>query len=198
MLRRKRFENPLVHDEDGKHVSNPEEVYKTIKDYFKRHFYEESIESLPTFTVQQKNLDKPIRTEEVRQATLKVNNGRAARPDRISTKLVKYAPAGVHVFIQKLSNHVLKNHKVLDIGRGSLCPLRKSGKPKGPVKNLGAVILLSMLRKIISIILLKRVKLKYEDYISQSQSAYRSKCSTCNVVGVSPSVDNYKNSENKN
>ena len=101
------------------------------------------------------------------------------------------------MFIQELLNPVLENHKVLDIVRGSLCPLRKSGKPKGPVKNLRPVILLAMLRKIISIILMKRVKLKYEDHISQSQSAYRSNCSTSDAVGMGPLLDNCKNSERR-
>ena len=32
MLNRKRFENPFVHNKDGKYISNPEEVYK-IKKY---------------------------------------------------------------------------------------------------------------------------------------------------------------------
>ena len=73
VLNCKRFERTFVHDENGKHVSNPEEVYKRIKDHFKRHFCEESIEPLPPFTGQQKNLDKPITTEEVKQANLKLN-----------------------------------------------------------------------------------------------------------------------------
>ena len=47
MLNRKRFKNLFVHDKIENYVSNPEEVYKIIKDHFKRHFYEESIESLP-------------------------------------------------------------------------------------------------------------------------------------------------------
>ena len=56
-----------------------------------------------------KTLDKPITTE-VSWATLKLNNNRAAGPDRILVKLVKYAPAEVHVFIQELLNHVLEYH----------------------------------------------------------------------------------------
>ena len=50
MLNPKRFENPFVHNKNGEHVSNPEEVHKIIKDHFKCHFYEENIESLPPFT----------------------------------------------------------------------------------------------------------------------------------------------------
>ena len=118
----------------------------------------------------------------MRQATLKLNNNSAAGPDRISTELIKYAPVEFHVFIQELLNHVLENHQMLDIGRGSLCPSYKPGKPKGPVKNLRPVILSNLPRKTISIILMKRLKTKYKDYLCQSQSAYRSNRSTSDVV----------------
>ena len=47
MLNRKRFENPYVHDKNGKHVSNSEEVYKIMKDHFKCNFYKESIIHCP-------------------------------------------------------------------------------------------------------------------------------------------------------
>ena len=54
-LNRKRFENPFVHDENEKHLSNPEEYCKIIKDHFKRHFYKESIKSLPCLLESRKN-----------------------------------------------------------------------------------------------------------------------------------------------
>lgn len=50
------------------------------------------------------------------------------------------------------------------------------------LKNLGPVILLTILRKIVSIIRLKRVKPKYEDYLSQSQSACRSNRRLSDIV----------------
>ena len=83
-----KIKKPFVHDKNEKNVSNSEEVYKIIKDHFKRQFYEESIESLPLFTGQQKKLYKPVTIAEVRQAILKLNNNRAAGPDRISADLV--------------------------------------------------------------------------------------------------------------
>ena len=118
----------------------------------------------------------------MRQATLKLNNNRAAGLYRISAEFVKYTSVEVYVFFLELLNLVLENHQMLNIGRGSLCLLYKSRKPKGPVKNLRLVILLTILRKIISTILLKRVKRKYEDYISQSQSAYISNRNISDVV----------------
>ena len=56
MLNRKRFKNPFVYDKIENYVSNPEEVYKIIKDHFKRRFYEESTESLPRLLGSNKTL----------------------------------------------------------------------------------------------------------------------------------------------
>ena len=123
----------------------------------------ESAESLPTFSAQQKNLNKVITAGEVRQATLKFNNSRDAGPAGLSAEFVKYAPVKVHaVFIQELLNNVFEYHQMLDIGRRSLCPLYKPGKPTG------LVFFLTMLRKcpVQSIILLKSVKQKYITYLN--------------------------------
>ena len=182
LMNRKSFENPFVHDEKGKHVSNPTEIYKIVHDHFEKHFYDKDEQQIQPFTGEPKCLDNPITTEEVSQAIAKLNNNRAAGPDRISAELMKYAPTEVHIFISNLLNHVLESHQDLDVGSGLLCSLCKPGKPKGPVKNLRPVILLTMLRKILSIILLKRIKPAYEDYISPSQSAYRTNRSTSDVV----------------
>ena len=55
-----RFENPFVHDRNGKHASNPGEGYKIIKDHFKPHFYEQSIESLHSLLGRRKNSVKQL------------------------------------------------------------------------------------------------------------------------------------------
>ena len=77
MLKRKNFENPFVHEKNGKHVLKPEELCKIIKDHIKCHLCEESIEFLPPFTGKQKNLDKPVTAEEVR-----LNSSWTAGPER--------------------------------------------------------------------------------------------------------------------
>lgn len=130
----------------------------------------ESAESLPTFSAQQKNLNKVITAGEVRQATLKFNSSRDAGPAGISAEFVKYAPAKVHaVFIQELLNNVFEYHQMLDIGRRSLCPLYKPGKPTG------LVFFLTMLRKCPVHHPTEKCAAKIY-YISKSQSASRSNC----------------------
>ena len=38
MLNRKKFENPYIYDNKGKIITNPTEIYKTVKNHFKQHF----------------------------------------------------------------------------------------------------------------------------------------------------------------
>ena len=45
-LNRKKFENPFVHDKDGKNITNPNEIYRTVRNHFKNHFYDENVEKV--------------------------------------------------------------------------------------------------------------------------------------------------------
>ena len=65
---------------------------------------------------------------------------------------------------------------------GILVPLQKPNKEKGPPINLRPVILLPILRKILSNILLSRANEKIDDFLSHSQSAYRSSRRTSDIV----------------
>ena len=133
MLNCKSFENTYEYGKNGSQVSNSEEIYKIIKDHWKYNFYEESINYNPRL-LGSSNLDKWI-TIEVRQATLNFTKNRAAGPDRISAEFIKYAHIEVHVFTNELLNYGLENHNMLDISRGSLCPLYKPGKFCVPHKD---------------------------------------------------------------
>ena len=42
MLKRKNFENPYVHDENGKNVTNPIDIYKHIKQHFEKQFIDQN------------------------------------------------------------------------------------------------------------------------------------------------------------
>ena len=181
-LNRKKFENPFVHDKDGKNITNPNEIYRTVSNHFKNHFYDENVKKVSPFVGEPKTLRTAITVGEVTRAIKKLNNNRAAGPDGISAELVKHTPTEVHEFIRNILNDVLENHHELDFGRGILVALQKTGKAKGPVKNLRPVILLLIIRKMLSNITLERIKPNYERYISKSQSAYRSNRSTGDVV----------------
>ena len=40
-IERKPYENPIVHDKEGKCVTQPQELYKIVQDHFKTAFFKE-------------------------------------------------------------------------------------------------------------------------------------------------------------
>ena len=182
MLKRKKFENPFVHDEQGKRITNPEAIYNTVREHFKQHFYNEQHTAVDAFVGNPSKLNKPITIDEVKQAIKRLNNNRASDHDGITAELIKYASEELHEFICETLNDVLENHHVFDLGTGILVALQKPKKLKGPVKNLRPVILLLIIRKILSNITYHRIKPQYEKYISPGQCAYRPNRSTADAV----------------
>ena len=60
--------------------------------------------------------------------------------------------------------------------------LQKPGKPKGPTSNLRPIILLSVLRKILAVCIMKRINSRLDSAIPISQAAYRKNRSTTEHV----------------
>ena len=60
--------------------------------------------------------------------------------------------------------------------------VRKPGKPTGPLTSLRPIVLLSVLRKTLSLIVLSRIAPKVDEYLSSSQSGFRRGRSTADVV----------------
>ena len=71
-----------------------------------------------------------------------------------------------------------------EITHGILRALQKPGKPKGPTSNLRPIILLSVLRKILAVCIMKRINSRLDSAIPISQAAYRKNRSTIERVFV--------------
>jgi len=80
-------------------------------------------------------------------------------------------------------NDMFATH-VLDpmIGAGTLIPLPKPGKPAGPPTSLRPIVLLTTMRKTLSLITLQRINGYVQEYLSANQSGFRQKRSTADVV----------------
>ena len=76
MLSRKKFENPYIHDNNGRHIVNPQHIYKTIKDHFQSQFKDDTIQTVEPFERQPQKLDFPITKEEVMSSIKKLHNNR--------------------------------------------------------------------------------------------------------------------------
>ena len=96
--------------------------------------------------------------------------------------MIKYGPEELHQKITTILNNCVSNNIDIKTGFGLLAPLQKPGKTRGPVINLRPVILLPIIRKILSNVVLSRIKPKVDEYLSLSQSAYREKRSTDDIV----------------
>ena len=69
-----------------------------------------------------------------------------------------------------------------DIGAGTLIPFQKPGKPQGPLSNLRSVVLLNGIRKLLSLILLKRFSPYTNSYIPATQAGFRKGRSCTDII----------------
>ena len=118
----------------------------------------------------------------LRRQLKKLKNKRAGT-DQLKPEQLKKGPSTMYEEIAKIFNIMAKTGKhPREIKTGVLVPLQKPGKPKGPVKNLRPIILLSVLRKILAICMLERINDKIDDNIPNIQAAYRGGQNTIELV----------------
>ncbi|GFS06482.1 RxLR effector candidate protein [Elysia marginata] len=127
-LNRKRYENPKVHDNDGKQVSNPSQIQPIIANQFR----DDKIHGIEPYFGQPRKLKSPITEKEVRASINNLNNGRAPGSDNINGEFLKFVPHLIDNKIAKILNQTFERHEVLNINKGLLIALPKPGKPKGP------------------------------------------------------------------
>ena len=182
-VERKPYENPIVHDKEKKCVTDPQQIYEIVKEYFKGQFSKEDIEPIVRFVGEARSLRRPISKQEVIKALQKMANNKAAGQDNISVEMLKYAPDIVFEKIAQFLNNIFELHTDITTGTSVLVPLQKPPpKAKGPVKNLRPINLLLVIRKILSKIALERSGKQIGEHLSPSQSAYREGRATTDIV----------------
>ena len=116
----------------------------------------------------------PFTAEEIKSIVKRLGNDKAAGPDKIQAEFLKYAPQSIHQEIANIFNITAETGDVPKaLIHGLLCPLQKPGKKKGPPENLRPIILLSILRKILTISLLDRTWNRLAERIPKTQAAYQ-------------------------
>ena len=102
-------------------------------------------------------MNKPFAKEEIEEAAKSMKNNKSSGIDNIKAELIKNAPSNVHQLIADSYNKTAETGEFPEeLIAGVLTPLQKPGKTKGPPGSLRPIILLSTLRKILTICLLKR------------------------------------------
>ena len=154
-----------------------------MKEHFQKHFNNPQAEDTEPFTGQPRPLSNRITKEEVSAAARKMNNNKATGHDGMKIELLKYGPDILHENIATNMNNIFESHiDQFETNRSVLLPTPKPKKQRGPVKNLRPINILNSSRKILSTIALNRITPKVEQYLSQSQAAYRRKRSTTDIV----------------
>ena len=180
-MKRKRFENPTVHDKENKNVTTPDQVYKIIEEYFKDQFYKNNETVIERHKGPPKALNRPISGTEIIKTIQTMSNNKAYV--NIPVELMKYAPTTVHRKTAEILNNIFEKHVDIDTGSAILVPLQKPPpKKKGPVKNLRPINLLPVIRKVLSKLALRRSEPNIEKYLSKTQAAYRKGRSTSEIV----------------
>ena len=180
-IQRKPFENPIVHDKEGKCVTQPQQLYQVIKEHFHKQFFKEDQEDVQRFIGPPRPLNRPISSTEVSKAASAMSNGKAA--NGIPVEIIKYGSTKLHNKISATLNNLFSKHQDINTGASKLIPLQKPPpKKKGPVKNLRPINLLPIIRKVLSKVGLKRAEGEINGQLSQTQSAYRTGRSTTDIV----------------
>ena len=170
------------HDDAGRIISNSAEINTRVTDHFSRQFTDPTVDGLDAFTGEPSQLTRPITPKEVTLAIGKLNTGRASGHDDIPAEFLKCSAELLSHTIANIFNDALQHHELLDIGKGVLILVQKPGKPTGPLTSLRPIVLLSVLRKTLSLIVLSRIAPKVDEYLSSSQSGFRRGRSTADVV----------------
>ena len=100
----------------------------------------------------------PFTATEVQAAIRSLKNGKSPGVDGLTAEQLKNCPAVTYEMIADVMNKMAQTGEhPQEIKQGLLIPLQKPGKQKGPPGNLRPIVLLSILRKIVAICLLKRI-----------------------------------------
>jgi exonuclease III len=174
----------VIKNDSDEIVAEPTEAAEIVAKHFHSLFFNQSISSLSNLSNSptNKSLNSPITTIEVQLATAKLRNGRAIGPDGIPGELLKYGNAHLHTHMAAIYNEMFENGEDLELGRGTLVVLPKPGKPPGLLSSLRPIVLLTTLRKTLSLIALQRIRPAVERFLPASQSGFRQNRSTADVV----------------
>ena len=171
--------NIIVQGPNGK-VTDGKEQADIVRNHFEKMFFSEEEEEP---NIPPARMDPPFTAEEIRKAVTSLKNNKSPGIDNIQSELLKAGPIEISEGIADLLNDISETGKYpKELDEGILIPLPKPGKPQGPPENLRPVILLSVLRKILAICMIRRTAAKINQKIPVTQAAYKTGRSTTEHV----------------
>ena len=153
-------------------TAEPQEQAELIAKHFENTFRDEDLEEIRK--IPPKEITPPFTADEVTKAIKSLKNNKSPGGDNIRAEQLKYGGDETPQEIAKILNEMARTGEhPKEIKEGILTPLQKPGKARGPLTNLRPIILLSMLRKILAICLIRRIGGKIDENIPIEQAAYR-------------------------
>ena len=136
-----------------------------------------------------KAMETPFTSEEILKAAKSMKNNKSCGIGNIKAELIKNSPTEIHQIMADIYNKAAETGEFPEeLVAGILTPLQKPGKTRGPPENLRPIILLSVLRKILTICLLNRIWERVKTKIPLSQAAYQRGRSTTEQVYAIKSI----------
>ena len=171
--------NILVQGPNGK-VTNNRQQAEIISQHFHHIFFSENQED---FEVKPAKMNPPFQRQEIEKAIKSLKDGKSPGIDNLQSELIKHGPTEITDGIVNILNKIAETGIYpKELNEGILIPLPKPGKKQGPPENLRPIILLTVLRKILAICIIRRTTEKINQKIPISQAAYKSGRSTTEHV----------------
>ena len=161
----------IVDGADGIATTEHQQL-EVITDHFKNIFHKPGQQEMKQ--VEPTEMSEPFTAEEVKKAVTSLSNNKSAGSDQLKAELLKHSPEEIFIEIAAILNEIARTGNFpKEVKEGILVPLPKPGKKQGPPQNLRPIILLSILRKILAIIMIRRTSSRLNETIPITQAAYR-------------------------
>lgn len=166
-------------------TSSPELIFPVIHEFWNKFFNPSNHTIIsPWDEMCPRRLNNPITTDEVSLAMRSLRNQRAPGIDQLPAESFKYGN-GCPLFLStvtSLLNYIFEQHQSIpSLSQGVLILLNKPSKPH-TIENTRPITLLTALRKILSLILLNRLRPKLLTYISPDQCGFSQGRSTADIL----------------
>ena len=161
-----------LNDAEGNELRSPALKLSAVTDFYSQFFQRTNSSSLAEWRGEPHELDTPITGAEVSAAAARLSNNRAKGVDGLAAEFLKYGGEVLHEAVAIMLNAVFIKHETIpDLKAGILAALNKPSK-KSIVEHTRPIILLTAMRKVLSLIVHKRIIGKVRDFLPLSQHAY--------------------------
>lgn len=172
-----------IKNTDGKTLFNKEEILNRWKEYFSNLLNVENNNTIEEVVTDTAEIYIPEPTqEEVRNAIRKLKNNKAVGNDNIPSELIKKGTLQLEYEITELVKQIWKDEKIpQDWNEAIIIPILKKGD-KEVCSNYRGISLLNSTYKILSIIVLDRLKPYTEELIEDYQTGFMRSKSTVDQI----------------